>query len=578
MEKMKFQKPLVVMLAAVLAISLFAGCSGSEEASNEGANEPAGTEGTAVLEGDMSTWPDAEFSVLLGWPDHQTAADDAPILKQVYDLTKVRLKLEVPPTNVDEKLNILLASGEYPDVMVIANPTIAQKFIDGGHVIPLDDLIDKYGGQLKANLGEDLDKLRSEDGKIYKIPPGYIMPGAERMLEAGNSFQFLTNVLEEKGWYKPTTFDDIYALLKEVKETYPQYVPMSLALGDENFFNTMVATLGGAEGVRVLGDYVWTKDDKLIYKFKDESIRHALQWLNRLYQEGLIDKESPVQNKDALQAKMASEKVFSSIGHWFDTMYEANSIFNQNGKPFRFKYFLPKAGDHVEKTTYIGYGTSYDAGTYITKKMADPVRFMQFVNWLNTYDGNLAQLGIINYDGEDKEGYDFYIGEDNGQQTLEITTYQINGWQTDELFAAKRGYGHFGYLTFSTDMNEHPSYRYKTARAQLDFSIWWDEEQKRINEGFGESGTDWIEEGRSTSWDFSDVAGLVLKPESDEFVAMTKINQLAYNEMVKLIVSSSDDQFNQGYDAFLAKIEGMGIGQAEATINRMYEDRKKLWN
>ncbi|MEX2104706.1 MAG: extracellular solute-binding protein [Bacilli bacterium] len=571
MKRLKFQKPLAVMLTAILVSSMLAGCF-----NNDAANEET-KETTEPLEGDMSTWPEAEFSVFLSSPDHQVAADDAPIVKQVFDQTKVRLKLEVPPSNVDEKLNIMLASGEYPDVLVIENQTIAQKFIDGGHIIPLDDLIDKYGGQLKENLGKDLNQLRSEDGKIYKIPPGYIIPGAERYLEVGNSFQFLTNVLEDKGWYKPQTFDDIYTLLKEVKEKYPQYIPMSLALGDENFFNNMVNTLSGSEGIRLLGDYVWTQDDKLIYRFKDESIRHAIQWLNSLYQEGLLDKESPVQNKDALQAKMASEKVFSTLGHWFDTMYEANSIFNQDGKPFRFKYFLPKASDSVEKTTYIGYGTSYDSGVYITKNMDDPERFMQFVDWLNTQEGNLAQRGIINYDGEDKEGYDFFVGEEDGRKTIEATSYQVNGWQTDELFAVKRGFGHYGYLTFNTDMTEHPSYPYGYSSKELDFSKWYDIEQTRANEGFGESGTDWIEEGRGTSWNYSDVAGLTFKPESDEHVIMTKVKQLAYNELVRLIISPSDDQFNTGYDALLKKIDEMNVGKAEDAMNQMYQERKVKW-
>jgi ABC-type glycerol-3-phosphate transport system substrate-binding protein len=572
MGNLKWTKRLAVGLSVVITAALFAGCSKTDE-TNDGMqpnNSPA-------LEGDMATWPDAEFSVLVGSADHQVAPDDAPILKQVYDQTKVRLKLEVPPSNVEEKLNIMLASGEYPEVMVIYNPSIAQKFIDAGHFIPLDDLLDQYGDQIKTNLGENLNRLRNEDGNIYKLSPGYIIPGAERMLEAGNSFQFLTNVLEDKGWYKPQTYDDIAELLNEVKSDYPQYEPMSLALGDENYFNNMVETFGGAEGTRVVGDYVWTKEDKLVYKFKDESIKHSIAWLNRLFQEGLLDKESPVQNKDALQAKMASEKVFSTLGNWFDTMYEANSIFNQDGKPYRFKYFLPKAGDKVDKTTYIGYSTNYDGGVYVTKKMKDPVRFMQFVNWLNTNEGNLAQTGIVNFDGENIEGYDYYVSKEGEDEVLNITDYQINGWQNDELFASKRGYGHFGYLTFSTDMNYHPSFLYRTGKAQLDFSMWWDEAQKRINEGYGESGTDWIEEGLSTGWDYSDVAGLVLDPDSEEFVILTKVKQLAYNEIVKLIVSESDEQFNSGYESFLTKIEEMGVGKTEDVMNQMYEERQQEW-
>ncbi|REE81010.1 extracellular solute-binding protein [Paenibacillus taihuensis] len=570
-----------LLLSACMMLTIAAGCSGNSGTTNNAqpSNTSGGTANTnaPALEGDMSTWPDAEFSVMLPYPDTQIAADDAPIVKQVYDKTKVHLKLEVPPSNADEKLNIMLASGEYPDALVITNPAMAQKFIDAGHVIPLDELFDKYGGQIKENLSSAWNQLKSPDGKIYRIPSGYIMPGAERMLETGLSFQFLTNVLEAKGWYKPQTFDDTTALLKEVKEKYPQYIPMSLALGAEGFFQNMIKTLAGAEGVRVYGDYVWTQDDKLMYKFKDPGIRHALQWVNQLYQQGLLDKESAVQNMDGLKAKMASEKVFSSIGHWFDNMYEANSIFTQDKKPFRFKYFLLKADANVARTTYDEYGANYDTGIYITKKMKDPARFMQFVNYLNTQEGNLLQKGVINYDGEDKEGYDYYTSVEDGKKVILSTTFQVNGWQNDELFATKRGLGTFGFLTFSTDMNEHPSFTYHYSKKELDFSMWMDDEQKRANEGFGEKGTDWIEEGRSTGWDSSDISGLNFKPESDEFIASTKVNQYAYNTIVKLLLSANDAEFDKGYDAFLKKADDMGIGKAEAAMNQLYQERKASW-
>ncbi|MBP3962718.1 extracellular solute-binding protein [Paenibacillus lignilyticus] len=585
MRKASVRKVLGVMLSVFMIISAAAGCSnnnnntaGDSTQQASESNGAANTEGnTAAQAGDMSALPDAEFSVMLGWNVPQLASQDAPVVKQVYDKTKVRLNLESPPANVDEKLNIMLASGEMTDAIVINNPSMAQKFIDAGYVIPLDELFDKYGGQIKENLNSVWGQLKNEDGKIYKIPSGYILPGADRMLETGYSFQFLTNVLEAKGWYKPQTFDELTALLKEVKEKYPQYIPMSLALGTESFFTNMVKTLAGAEGVRLYNDYVWTPDDKLIYKYKDAGIRDSLKWLNQLYQQGLLDEESAVQNIDGFKAKMASEKVFSSIGSWFDNMYEANSIFTQDKKPFRFKYFLLKGNPEVAKTTYDAYGANYDSGVYISSKMKDPERFMQFVNYLNTQEGNLLQKGVVNFDGEDKDGYDYFITEEEGKKYIKSTTFQVNGWQNDELFASKRGLNTFGFLTFSTDMNDHPSFTYQMSRKELDFSMWWDDETKRANEGYGEKGTDWIEEGRSTGWDYTDIAGLNFKPESAEYIATTKVNQLSYNTIVKLILSASDAEFDKGYDEFLKKADDMGIGQAEAAMNQMYQDRKAEW-
>ncbi|MBP3967271.1 extracellular solute-binding protein [Paenibacillus lignilyticus] len=583
MSRLNVRKTLGLMLSLVMVLIVVSGCSGNDNnnAGSTSSQQPTEMKGTAhsdeaTSKGDMSSLPEAEFSVLVANPDMQIPVEDAPIVKQVYDKTKVRLSIEVPPSNVDEKLNILLASGEYPDVVMIGSPMIAQKFIDGGHVIPLDDLINEYGGQIKKNLGDDFNKLRAKDGKVYHLPSGYMIPGSELFLEAGNSFQFLTNVLENKGWYIPKTFEDVYELLKEVKEKYPKYVPMSLALGDENFFKTLVDTLAGAEGARVDGDSLWTDDNKLIYKYKDERIRSAIQWLNRLYQEGLLDKESPIQNKDALKAKLASEKVFSTIGHWFDTMYEANSIFTQDEKNFRFKYFLPKANESVKKPTYISYSSNYNYGFYVTKKMKDPARFMQFVNWLNTPEGHLAQYGVFNLEGKDIDGYDYFVFDEDGQKVFKSTQSQINGWQSDEQFAAKRGLNFYGMFTFGLGVKT-PGYPYQFSKQELDFSNWWDKEQKRANEGFGESGTAWIEEAKNNSWESTEISGLNVEPDTEESSIITKVNQEAYNNIVKLIISDSDDDFNKGYDAFLAKLEKMNVGKWEAKMNDMYIERKKMW-
>jgi len=568
---------LPLALAAVLLAAAAAGCSNGGKENGGASGNTGHSDQAAPLQGDMSAWPEAEFTVMIGDPNRQMSDYDAPIVKQVFEKTKVHLKQEAPPANVDEKLNMMLASGEYPEVLIIDNPAIAQKYIDGGHVIPLDDLIEKYGGQFKENLGEDLHMLRNEkDGKIYHLPGWYTLKGATRYLEPGLTFQFLSDVLAEQGYKIPKTFDDIHQLLRVVKEKYPHYQPMSLALADESFVGSMMGTLAGAEGAKLNGSWVKQDDGKLVYMYKDEKIKDALRFLNKLWQEGLIDKESPIQNMDSLKAKLAGAKAFSSMGNWYDVTYEANTIFNQDQKPYLFKHYMPAAAAGV-KTTYISYSSNYSGGWYMTKKNKDPERFMQFANWLNTYEGNIAQMGIWNFEGKNADNYDYYVAEEDGVPVYRITDWSIAGWGKDERFGATHGFFQFGDFTYNGEMSDHPMYKYKMSSKDKDFSVWWTDAEKAFNAKSGETGTDWIQESLDASWDSTDMAGLTLAPESDEGTALTKIGNYARNEIVKLIIADSDAAFEKGYGAFLKKIDDMGMARAEEAINQAYLDRKAKW-
>ena len=75
-------------------------------------------------------------------------------------------------SNLLGDFSIRVASGDVPDVSMLYSFDFYQ-FIDQGIFLELDELIDKYGQNIKKALGNEYehcwDTLRT-DGKLYAIP------------------------------------------------------------------------------------------------------------------------------------------------------------------------------------------------------------------------------------------------------------------------------------------------------------------------------------------------------------------------------------------------------------------------
>lgn len=87
------------------------------------------------------------------------------------------LTFDVAPNNDQEakqKLNLVLASGELPDVIVGFGVSLAdqQVLADQGMIIPVDDLIAEYGDKFKVmeEVPQIADITTLQDGKMYSLP------------------------------------------------------------------------------------------------------------------------------------------------------------------------------------------------------------------------------------------------------------------------------------------------------------------------------------------------------------------------------------------------------------------------
>ncbi|MFC6229409.1 extracellular solute-binding protein [Paenibacillus allorhizosphaerae] len=219
----------------------------------------------------------------------------------------------VPFENLTALRNLSLAGGDYPDAFYSARIGTADLLRYGslGIFVKLNDFIDSYAPNFKKLLDKypDLRKgLTMPDGGIYSFPSFYD-PSFLSML-IGVPLWVKQEWLDKLGMKEPATTEEFYRYLKAVKEQDPNGngIPDEIPYAG-NGINPLIEQIRGAWGFGNRGvghKYVDMDPDKpgeLRFFRIDPKYKEVIDYMRRLYAEGLIDKEIFTIKTGALYAK-----------------------------------------------------------------------------------------------------------------------------------------------------------------------------------------------------------------------------------------------------------------------------------
>ena len=151
--KMKKQVRLISLLIAFIMVLAVAGACGgnagnSGSASSSGVSESSGGASETADGGDEIDMGPITLTVFGAFGSNTGIQEDS-VSKNIREVTGVTMNLI---SGEDEELQILLAGGDLPDVVSCGNGPNMVAMIESGQLIPLDDLLDKYGQNLKATI------------------------------------------------------------------------------------------------------------------------------------------------------------------------------------------------------------------------------------------------------------------------------------------------------------------------------------------------------------------------------------------------------------------------------------------
>jgi putative aldouronate transport system substrate-binding protein len=420
------------VLAAVLAGTVtIAGCS-KDNGTNSASPSPSGGSTSA------SVSPKAEEPYELKWLKAQDISKPYDPSKDVVkQAIEKKLNIKIIPEMVDTqqyktKLNLKMSSGDIPDVVRIDFADDFQKYAKQGAFADLTNLInEKDTPNILKEVPKGIFEQAKVNGKIYGIPyqggPG-----------AGYRWNLVMrkDYLEGMGAKVPKTLDEYYNLLKKVKAEKPDVIPLggyTAQIGQQKFANNSFDNIFGAFGVTP--GFFTEKDGKFSNYDIDPKMREALQYLQKMYAEGLIDKEFATIKEEQLRAKLYSGKLFSWMGWWstpndYDTQVETNEL-KKSGKlaadgklpnqvELPFKYLtLTDSLVGPDGKAVAPQGAPFSQMNAISAKTMDPKKVLAIIE--NSLALENQMLTVWGIDGED-----YKIENDKLKQILVDPTTQLD--------------------------------------------------------------------------------------------------------------------------------------------------------
>ena len=540
-----------------------------------------------------------EFSIFHTDPARRIPPPDASIVKQVTDLTGVSLNWQVPPAEAIERLNIMLATDDMPDLIYFDDMTVMNHFIEAGKLLSLEELLKEHAPMYYQNTSHFHDRIRAKDDKMYFLPSAYIFDDSvdtRYFPETSVGFGASSELLKEMGWYNPDTYESILGLLREVKTRRPDMIPMGLALGPQGDLDN-IKLIGAASHGLILDKGEWEEglsedvillDDKVQYFTDVPQMKEWFQFLNAIYREGLMDIESPVMSKDMLRTKVVAEQVYAFFGGMGDTSGEFNALQQSEGSSNRlFNLFFPKANESIEKVTYAPYTDHlYTRGVAITTKCKDPERFMKFIEYLNSEEGFMNSLSVTGWDFEGEntfertEGYDYIVLNDvepirPGLKPWIASAWLGEMWESDENWWWNVR-GEENYTDFTYMIGVHPQGKYDPV-GDMDVGMWWDEYVTEFNAAYGLTGLNFWEVQTALGSDRTMIASLSVEPESDAEIAKLTMSEYLKTQLPRIIIADTAEAFETAWQEMDQKLIEQNKQAYVDAKTALYEQRKVDW-
>ncbi|ADL49827.1 ABC transporter substrate-binding protein [Clostridium cellulovorans] len=548
---MKKTKLLSLLLVSALAVTSLVGCGSKKE--------------------EAKTEKDDKAPITFSFYSADGVANDFtdPIAKKITEKTGVSLKIDYPVGGNNQKVPLMIASGEYPDLIYAKGDT--TKLVEAGALVPLDDLIDKYGPNIKKLYGDYLNRLRfsSEDKKIYTLGV-YGVNNAN--WKPDGSMQIQNAVLEDAGYPQVKTLDDVYKLIKNYKAKYPtingqETIGMSLCADDWRW----LITVGNPSGF-VLGqgdNGQWKVDPetyKAEYKFLDPQMKEYYTWLNKLYKEGLLDPESFTQKYDQYIAKLSTGRVLLISDAYWDYK-DANISLNANNQANRTFFPLAVTLNDKVKFNMTNAGYSGASGVGITTSCADPERAIKFIDWLCTDEAQ-----ILNNWGIEGVNYEIVDGK------RVVPQAEKDKKNTDKDYGKKTGLGQYGYpFPQYGDGVQDESGQYYTTNSKEDIIADYNEAYKKTLAAYGKKMVldMFPDEKDFPVSDFGAAYNIKIPNDSPITIAQKKADDLSQSKIPQLIMSNN---FDADWTAYQKDLNTPELQTANEEMTKLIKATVDLWS
>jgi putative aldouronate transport system substrate-binding protein len=239
--------------------------------------------------------------------------------------------------DVQTALNLMLASGEeLADVLTLGrNITLRNALIESGKVMELSFLYNSKTLKTIPNIHEKIKKFITEpDGKMWVLPGTYdINPDDPYPGWTVEAFWIRRDVMQQAGVSEQDLstlagFEAALHKFKALKDPSGRpLIPLTFIQSGQGGYphqeNIIIAMFGVdmANGVSGMPP-VMEINGKRVFAFENPDYLEAFKWMNRMYNEGLIDIEVTTQKNERFVEKLDSGMFAAFAGHFAQGEWE----------------------------------------------------------------------------------------------------------------------------------------------------------------------------------------------------------------------------------------------------------------
>lgn len=436
----RVRKFIAILMLACMVVSQFVGCTGkaADETSNEAnADQTAATQestaestiasGDAAAEAGNVSLPLADGASLSLWCSIDTTTannisnyGETPASKELEARTGVHIDYSHPSsTTQQEQFNLLVASGNLPDIMWYnTNSAYYTGGLDAmvmdGNFLDLNDY-KEYMPNYFAAVNRNEETKRQSYTDEGRMAVAWMM-NVEKEWDWGGPL-VRQDWLDECGLEVPKTYGDWTAMLTAFKEKYG--ASAAVLTGSKTLFN-MLDDINAGFGV---SDDFYNLDGVATYGPTQDNYKEFLVLMNDWYEKGLLDPEFMTRDTADMSTLANGQTGAVLFGVWvFPTIYKAQYDVDVVPVPY------PSKDGSVTHLGWQQYEICSDA-VGITTSCKDPILAAKWIDYLYTEEGSvLRNYGVEGVSYENIDGVPQFTQEVRDMKaTGNYTSYDWTG-------------------------------------------------------------------------------------------------------------------------------------------------------
>lgn len=521
----------VVLLVMVVAAAGFA------------AGDQEGAEGMEIR----------EYDLFLGYEREDYPADGTIFGDWLEQQTGVRINWEFVVGDLQQKVSLIAASGDYPDIIHPRNYT--QILLEANAIIPYNDLIDEYGPDIKRMYGDRLEWIRQPDGNIYWFPQ--VMPYGDEWNNPNppQALWVQEAVFASWNYQYPQDFEQAVDWLIEYAKENPtidgnKTFAFTGQYDSWRWFSTSnIPTIfsghpnDGAVNVDWIGDK-WVASHYWATDAEYESYRI----LNKAHLEGLYDTESFVMSHDQYIAKLTGGSILAFHDQDWHFGNAQNILLEQDEG--RWYVPLPVVLEGYNEEFMNPPQPQVSEGITISIDAEDPEGIMQWFNTLATREALILRTW-------GREGIDYMVDNDG---MFYRTDEQIAQWQDQDW--VRYEYGAYYWTPFlridggstiwdgqnKMDPGRQPSLYFKSRRAP---------EQRWLEEMGYETRADAFNPPDLRRSTYFPAWTITIPPNSEEGIFRQRVDDIR-RKYIPLLIMAEPGQYDAVWAEYTAELDGLG--------------------